>query len=107
MLINPSDPVARSALCTMSDTGDCLFLALDSDRRATAFRSAVGASNLAGLKANLARIQGSATTEAQYRQAVSQFEKHSDPPGTLLTWVCRDNTEYLDLVQDRLVLSPA
>jgi hypothetical protein len=107
VLINPSDPVARSVLRTMSDTGDYFFLALDSDRRATAFRSAVGASNLAGLQANLARIQGSATTEAQYRQAVSQFEKHPDPPGTLLTWVCRDNTEYLDLVQDRLVLRPA
>jgi hypothetical protein len=107
VLINPSDPVARSVLRKMSDTGDYFFLALDSDRRATAFRSAVGAGNLAGLKANLSRIQGSATTEVQYRQAVSQFEKHPDPPGTLLTWVCRDNTEYLDLVQDRLVLSPA
>jgi len=107
VLINPSDPVARSVLRTMSDTGDYFFLALDSDRRATAFRSAVGANNLAGLQANLARIQGSSTTEAQYRQAVSQFEKHPDPPGTPLTWVCRDNTEYLDPVQDRLVLRPA
>jgi hypothetical protein len=106
-LINPNDPVARSVLRTMIDTGDYFFLALDSDRRATAFRSAVEADILAGLKTNLSRIQGSATTEAQYRQAVSQFEKHPEPPGTLLSWVCRDSTDYLDLAQDRLVLSPA
>jgi hypothetical protein len=107
VLINPSDPVARSVLITMIDTGDYFFLALDSDRRATAFRSAIGTDNLAGLRANLSRLQGSATTDAQYRQAVSQFERHPDPPGTLLTWVCRTNVEYLDLAQDRLVLSPA
>jgi hypothetical protein len=107
VLINPNDPVARSALSTMIDTGDYFFLALDSDRHATAFRSAIGTDNLAGLRANLSRLQGSATTDAQYRQAVSQFERHPDPPGTLLTWVCRTNVEYLDLAHDRLLLSPA
>ncbi len=54
----------------------------------------------------MARIQGSTTSEAQYRQAVSQFEKRPEPPGTLLAWACRGNTDYLDLARDRLVLSP-
>jgi len=107
VLINPSDPVARPVLSTMVETGDYFFLALDSDRGATAFRSEIGAGNVAALKANMSRIQGLATTDAQYRQAVSQFERHPEPPGTLLAWVCQDNTEYLDLARDRLVLSPA
>jgi hypothetical protein len=83
--------VAHSVLSTMIDTGDYFSLALGSDRRATAFRSEIGTPNLAGLKSNLSRIQGSATTDAQYRQAISQFERQPDPPGTLLTWVCRNN----------------
>jgi len=106
-LINPSDPVARSVLSTMVATGDYFFFALNSDRSTTAFRSNIGTNNLAGLKANTARIQGSTTTDAQYRQAVSQFERHPVPPGTLLSWVCRGKPEYLDLEQDRLVLRPA
>jgi len=106
-LINPSDPVARSVLETMVRTGDYFFFAFDSDRSTTAFRSDIGTTILAGLEANMSRIQNSTTTEAQYRVAVSQFEKHSEPPGTLLTWVCRGDTDYLDLAQDPLVLNPA
>ena len=86
-------------------TGEYFFLALDSDRHAMASRSDVGAANLAGLKANLSRLQRSTTTDAQYRQAVSQYEKHPEPPGTLLRWVCRHNMDYLDLAQDRLVMN--
>ena len=105
--INPSDPGARSVLTTMIDTGDYFFLALDSDHRATAFRSDIGAANLVGLKANLSRIQGSVTTDVQYRQAVSQFEQHPNSPGTLLTWVCRDHLADLDPAPDPLVMNPA
>ena len=106
-LINPNDPVARSVLSTMVATGDYFFFALDADRSVTAFRSQIGMDNLAGLKANIARIQRSTTTDAQYRMAVAEFAKHPELPGTMLTWVCRDNTEYLDLAQDRLALRPA
>jgi hypothetical protein len=107
VLINPSDPVARSVLTSMVETGDYFFFALDSDRQATAFRSDLGAANLAGLKANLSRLQQSATTDAQYRQAVSQFERHPDPPGPLLRWVCRDSMDSLDPAQDPLIMNPA
>lgn len=106
-LVNPSDPVARTVLETMVRTGDYFFFALDSDRSTTAFRSSIGTDNLAGLKANMARIQGSVTSEAQYSSAVSRFEQHPEPPGTLLTWVCRGNIDHLDLARNRLVLSPA
>ena len=107
VLINPSDPAAQAVLEAMVASGDYFFFALDGDRRATAFRSSIGKDNLAGLKANMHRIRGSATTEAQYRQAVAQFSKRPEPPGTLLSWVCRGKPEYLDLEQDRLVLRPA
>ena len=65
VLINPSDPVARSVLRTTVERGDHCFLALDQDRGATAFRSEIATGNQAALKANLARVQGSATTDAQ------------------------------------------
>jgi hypothetical protein len=107
VLINPSDQVAQSVLDEMVTSGDYFFFALDDDRRATAFRSSIGRDNLAGLKANMHRIRGSATTDAQYRQAVAQFSRRPEPPGTLLSWVCRGQPEYLDLEQDRLVLRPA
>lgn len=107
VLINPSDPVARLVLSTMVETGDYFFFALTADNRVTAFRSAIAPDNLAGLKANMARIQRSTTSDAHYRQAVSQFKKRPVPPGTLLTWVCREDADYLDLARNPLVLSPA
>ena len=107
VLINPSNPTAQAVLNTMVETGDYFFFALDSDRSATAFRSEIVKSSLAGLKANMSRIRTSTTTGAQYRSAVSQFARRPEPPGTLLTWVCQDNAGALDLAEDRLVLRPA
>ena len=104
VLINPSDRVAQTVLDAMVTSGDYFFFALDGDRRATAFRSSIGRDNLAGLKANMHRVRESATTEAQYRKAVAQFSRRPEPPGTLLSWVCRGKPEYLDLEQDRLEL---
>ena len=97
VLINPSDPVARLVLSAMIRTGDYFFFALDSDHSTTAFRSDVAPNNLIWLKANMARIQASTTTDAQYRLAVSSFAQRPEPPGTMLTWVCRNNPDYLDL----------
>jgi hypothetical protein len=107
VLINPSDPVAQTVLDAMVTSGDYFFFALADNRRATAFRSSIGRDNLAGLKANTHRVRGSTTTDAQYRQAVAQFSRLPEPPGTQLSWVCRGQPEYLDLEQDRLVLRPA
>jgi hypothetical protein len=71
-----------------------------------AFRSGVTPNNVIWLKANMARIQASITTDTPYRQAVSSFARRPDPPGTMLTWVCRNNTDYLDLAEDPLMLRP-
>ena len=107
-LVNPSDPAARQVLSAMVETGDYFFFAIDADRRGTtAFRSGMGPDSLANLRANMGRIERSTTSEAQYHQATAQVGRHPEPPGTLLTWVCRGNAGHLDLEHDRLVLRPA
>lgn len=68
--INPNNPLARAVLTTMAESGDYFFFALDSNERATAFRSDIGQGALMMLKENLARILGSTTTEAQYDKAL-------------------------------------
>jgi hypothetical protein len=106
VLVNPNNPLVKAVLTTMVESGDYFFFAI-SDGAATAFRSEIGREDLAGLKTNLPRIQRSVTTDAQYRKAVSSFERNPEPPGVLLHWACRDNVEYLDLTNDRLELTPA
>ena len=107
-LVNPSDPAARQVLSAMVDTGDFFFFAIDADRRGTtAFRSGMGPDSLVNLRANMDRIERSTTSEAQYQQATAQVGRRPEPPGTLLTWVCRGDAGYLDLEHDRLVLRPA
>ena len=108
VLANPNNPLVQAVLTTMVESGDYFFFLLDSSGGVTAFRSEIGQADLAGLKAHPPRIQRSATTEAQYRKAVATFEKNPEPPGELLSWVCRDrNIDYLDLASDRLELTPA
>jgi hypothetical protein len=105
--VNPNNPLVRTVLTMMVESGDYFFFALNANGSATAFRSEIGQGNLSVLKANLSRIQHSGTTDAQYDRAVSFFERHPEPAGELLHWVCRDNVEYLDITKDRLELTAA
>ena len=105
-LVNPNNPLAQAVLMTMVDSGDYFFFALDSNKRVTAFRSEIHQDNLMMLKNNLARIQASTTTGAEYNRAVASFTRNPEPPGPLLRWVCRED-EYLDLATDRLELTPS
>jgi hypothetical protein len=107
VLVNPNNPLVRTVLARMVKSGDYFFFELNSNGRATAFRSEIGQENLAGLKTNRARIQHSTTTDSQYRKAVAAFEKNPQPAGVMLKWVCQDKVEYLDLTKDRLELTPA
>jgi hypothetical protein len=54
----------------------------------------------------MARIEASTTTEDLYEEAVSLFTECPNPSGTMLTWVCRNNPDYLDLAEDPLTMSP-
>ena len=106
-LVNPNNALARAVVTAMVESGDYFFFALSSNGSATAFRSEIGQGNLAVLKSHLSRIRHSQTTDAQYEKAVASFARKPDPPGTLLRWVCHDDAGYLDLIEDRLELTPA
>jgi hypothetical protein len=90
----------------MVESGEYFFFAFAANHRMTTFRAEIGDAPLTGLIANMARIQGSTTTEQQYQRALAQFHRHPSPPGHVLEWVCRDNLDYLDLTQDRLEMNP-
>ena len=107
VLVNPNNPVVQTVLNRMLETGDYFFFAVDPKGSVTTFRSELGQDDLAGLKTNLPLIKNVKTTDAQYRKAVALFEKNPDPPGRMLNWVCRDDTDYLDLSRHREELTPA
>lgn len=98
VLVNPNNPLVQAVLTTMVESGDYFFFALNANGSVTAFRSEIGQVDLAGLKTNFPRIQRATTTEPQYQQAVAFFEKHPQPVGELLHWVCRERLEYLDSI---------
>jgi hypothetical protein len=107
VLVNPNNPLVQAVLDIMIDSGKYFFLAIGPNQDVTAFRSEIGKETLVGITDNLARIKRSTTSDAQYQQALSQFQKHPFPPGQLLSWVCRDNVGYLNIASDRLEMTPA
>jgi hypothetical protein len=107
VLINSHNPLVQAVLDRMIADGDYFFFALEATGRVTAFRAEIGQETLSQVKANLARIEQSTTTEAQYHRALSSFAENPEPEGILLHWVCRDNLDSLDLTTDRLELTPA
>jgi hypothetical protein len=106
VLLNPSNSLVQTVLTSMVESGEYFFFAFAPNQRMTAFRAEIGEAPLSGLIANLARIQGSTTTEHQYQHALAQFRRHPSPLGHVLEWVCRDNLDYLDLTEDRLEMNP-
>ena len=107
VLINPHNLVVQAVLRTMLDDGDYFFFALQPHGQVTAFRAELDSDGLAVLRANRTRLQTSTTTDAQYQQAMTSFAAHPEPPGVLLSWVCRETVAALDLITDRLTLTPA
>jgi len=91
----------------MIESGEYFFLAIGPNQSVTAFRSEIGKETLAGITDHLARIKRSITKDAQYQQALRQFQKRPLPPGQLLSWICRDNLGYLDIASDPLEMTPA
>jgi hypothetical protein len=106
VLMNPANPVVQAVLTRMMDTGDYFFFAVGSDHGALAFRSELEEHSLWGLQSQMPRLLQSRTTDEQYQRAVTAFAQNPEPPGTLLAWVCQDNTAALDLTRDRFDLTP-
>lgn len=105
-LVNPNHAIVQAVLDRMIEQKDYFFFAMDADQSVTAFRSDIGEEDLVGLKINHQRMMNSTTTAAQYEKALAQFTKNPNPPGTLLTWVCYENDQALDLINDRLEMTP-
>lgn len=106
-LVNPSVPLAKSVLAMMLETGEYFFFALGPSGAVTAFKAEVGESTPQGIRDHLERIDASITSDIQYQKAVDEFSRNPVPPGPMLTWVCRDNMEYLDLSHSVIELHPA
>jgi hypothetical protein len=69
--------LARAVLDGNGGKRRLLLLALGPTESATVFRSEIEQGSLMTLKKNLARIQGSTTTEAQYNKAMAFVRKDS------------------------------
>jgi hypothetical protein len=107
VVVNPNNPLVQAVLAQMIQGGDYFFFLLHESGGVTTFRAEVGTEVLSQLKANLARIQRSTTTEHQYRQALASFAVNPHPEGRLLNWVCREPIQYLSLTEDTIQLTPA
>jgi hypothetical protein len=106
VLVNPNNHLAQTVLSMMIESGEYFFFEVSPGGAVTAFRTEIKQDNLSEIKANLHRIKGSKTTDRQYVKAISGFAKNPQPAGTMLTWVCRDNVEYLDLTGDIIEMNP-
>lgn len=105
-LLNPGSELVKTVLQTMIESKDYFFFSLSPEGMVTTFRADIAEENLAGMKDSLNRIINSKTTEEQYERFLLSFKKSPTVPGELLNWICRDNEDYLDLIDDRLHLSP-
>ncbi len=107
VLLNPSNPLVRTVLRAMVEYKEYFFLSIGQNQDVTAFRSEISQEILNGISASLEYVQRSTTSDMEYQEALQSFQKCPISPGFLLTWVCRDNPEYLDLTTDRLELTPS
>ncbi len=107
VLINPNNPITQEFLALMLGCGEYFFLVLNGTSDCFSFRESIEEESGSGIFADLPRLWYSTTTEDDYRAAVAQFSHQPEPPGQMLQWVCRDNTSYLDLEKDRLVIHPS
>lgn len=106
-LVNPASPMVRRVLEAMLTRRDYFFFVLNPDGGASAFRSDLGAENIAGLRDTLPGMYAASTSPLRYEEAAALFRQAPDPASTVLTWVCRDNPDYLDLDTDPMVLPPS
>lgn len=106
VLLNPSNPLVKTVLTTLVESGDYFFFVFSPSDSVTAFRSEMEVKDMVGLKTNFPQILSSRTTESQYQLALSAIRDNPSPAGPVVEWVCRDNPEYLDLDKYRMEMNP-
>jgi hypothetical protein len=97
----------RTVMDMMIENGEYFFFAISSSGSATSFKKEIHEGSPDDLMVTFRHVKGSTTTDRQYEKVVASFAKNPDPPGTMLTWVCRDEPDYLDLTGDTIQLNPA
>jgi len=105
-LVPVGNPIIQAVISTMLDTQDYFFFAINPDQTVTAFRSQFETHNLSGLRTNQEQFGDGRCSLEQYENAVRTFTNNPDPPGKVMTWVCRNNWDYLDLKKYPLDLNP-
>lgn len=105
-LVPAGNPIIQAVISTMLDTQDYFFFAINPDQTITAFRSQFEVNDPAGLRTNQEQFDEDSCSLEQYEIAVKSFTKKPDPPGKVMTWVCRNNWDYLDLKKYPLDLNP-
>jgi hypothetical protein len=106
VLVNPNHPLVRTVMDMMIENGEYFFFAISSSGSATSFKKEIHEGSPDDLLVTFRRVKDSTTTDRQYEKAAANFAKKPDPPGTMLTWVCRDEPDYLDLTGDTIQLNP-
>ncbi|GLT20197.1 hypothetical protein GCM10007938_39800 [Vibrio zhanjiangensis] len=106
-LVPAGNPIVQAVISTMLETEDYFFFAINPDHTVTTFRSRLENHNLSGLRTNQALFGNDSCSLKQYESAVESFAKKQDHPGTIMTWVCRNNWDYLDLEKYPLDLNPS
>lgn len=106
-LINPANPIMRAILATMAETGDYLFLCMGPNQIATAFRPGPDNFDILDFRAKLPAMLNSAATNIDYLEWHRTLLRNPDPVNSeMVTWVCRDNPDYLDLTAN-IIRSPS
>ena len=107
VLVNPSSPLTMTAVESMIEERNIIFVILNPDQRAIVGRNDLSEGNLDGMREQLRMMQSKRTPQSTYESCVQSFWKKPDLPDLKpLEWVCRDNPAYLDLEFDTTDLSP-
>ena len=105
-LVNPANPNVRRVLETMVDRGDYIFFVLGEDNRASAFRTELDSTNVAGISDNLPMMRMATTSSQEYEEGLKAYTQTLQDDCKLLNWACRDDPEYLNLKQNTVILPP-
>tara|TARA_A100000171_G_C2124785_1_gene142856 strand:+ start:627 stop:1352 length:726 start_codon:yes stop_codon:yes gene_type:complete len=96
-LVSLESVLAQSVLYTMTRQEEYFFLSFNPDETVTAFKSTLKEDDLKTFKTNFDHFQNTPCPPEDYDYAVARFTENPKPAGEIMTWVCRDNLDYLDL----------